>query len=190
MHLLSDNQLVQLYVSGQETSFEILLKRHQKRVYSSIYLLVKDEELANDIFQDTFIKVIDNLRANKYSETGKFVLWVLQIARNLCMDHFRSTKKMRILHSTDERDVFAKIQLVDAPTESAIMQLQTNNQLKKMLDCLPEDQKEVVLMRLYGNLSFEEIATLTESNINTCLGRMRYALKNLRKHLQDHHIVL
>ncbi len=190
MQLLSDNQLVQLYVNGNDACFEVLLKRHQKRVFTAIFMLVKDEELANDLFQDTFIKVIDSLRTKKYAESGKFILWVLQIARNLCMDHFRSNKKMRILHSTEERDIFARLDLKESSNESILIQHQTLEQIKGLLHYLPADQKEVVLMRLYGNLSFEEIATLTESNINTCLGRMRYALKNLRKQIEEKKISL
>ncbi len=152
--------------------------------------MVKDRELADDIFQETFIKVINTLRSGNYNEEGKFLSWVLRIAHNLVIDHFRSLKRMPLVHDTEEYSVFDTIPLTDSNIEDKIITEQIHDQVRRMIDELPYDQREVVIMRHYGNMSFKEIAECTHVSINTALGRMRYALINLRKLVEDHHMIL
>jgi RNA polymerase sigma-70 factor (ECF subfamily) len=186
----SDQELVHLYISGQEVGLEELLRRHKSKIYTSIYLLVKDSYLAEDIFQDTFIKVIGTLKAGKYNEEGKFLPWVLRIAHNLVIDHFRKDKRTPIITNGDGFDIFDVLKFYDESIEERIVREQTYKDLKQMIHLLPSEQKEVLIMRHYGELSFKEIADTTNVSINTALGRMRYALNNLRKMIQEKELSL
>ena len=187
---LSDSELIRAYRGGDEQAFEILLTRHQERVYTKINFIVRDSELANDLFQDTFIKVIRLLKEGKYVEEGKFLPWILRIAHNMSIDHFRRNKKMRMVRSRDEVDVFAKIDTGEAHVEDLLVEGQIHSDVRRIIDELPEDQREVVRMRMYDNLSFKEIAETTGVSINTALGRMRYAVINLRKLVGENNIQL
>ena len=177
----NDQDLIKLYLNGEESVLEELLRRHKSKIYTSIYLLVKDQYLAEDIFQDAFIKVINTLRTGKYNEEGKFLPWVMRIAHNLVIDYFRREKRAPVITSADGTDVFNTLQFVEESAEDRILREQTHMDLRAMIRLLPEDQKEVLIMRHYADLSFKEIADLTGVSINTALGRMRYALSNLRK---------
>ena len=177
----SDQELVKLYLAGEESVLEELLRRHKSKIYTSIYLLVKDQYLAEDIFQDAFIKVINTLRSGRYNEEGKFLPWVMRIAHNLVIDYFRREKRGPVITSADGTDVFNLLQFQEESAEDKILREQTHYDLRAMIRMLPDDQKEVLIMRHYADLSFKEIADLTDVSINTALGRMRYALSNLRK---------
>ena len=187
---LSDSELIRAYRGGDEQAFEILLTRHQERVYTKINFIVRDSELANDLFQDTFIKVVRLLKEGKYIEEGKFLPWILRIAHNMAIDHFRRNKKMKMVRSRDEMDVFAKIDTGDSHVEDILVEDQIHTDVRRLIDELPVDQREVVRMRMYDNLSFKEIAETTGVSINTALGRMRYAVINLRKIVGDNNIQL
>jgi RNA polymerase sigma-70 factor (ECF subfamily) len=187
---LTDQKLVNLYINGKESALSELISRHKSRIYTSIYLLVKDEYLAEDIFQDTFIKVIKTLKAGRYNEEGKFLPWVLRIGHNLVIDHFRREKRKPIITNSDGFDIFDVIGLHDESMEEKMVKQQTHDDLKKLIHLLPSEQKEVLIMRHYGELSFKEIADLTEVSINTALGRMRYALNNLRKMMITKELIL
>ena len=187
---LSDSELIRAYRGGDEQAFEILLTRHQERVYTKINFIVRDSELANDLFQDTFIKVVRLLKEGKYVEEGKFLPWILRIAHNMSIDHFRRNKKMRMVRSRDEVDVFATIDTGDAHIEDLLVAGQIHTDVRLLIDQLPEDQREVVRMRMYDGLSFKEIADTTGVSINTALGRMRYAVINLRKIVEENNIQL
>lgn len=187
---LSDSELIRAYRGGDEQAFEILLTRHQERVYTKINFIVRDSELANDLFQDTFIKVVRLLKEGKYVEEGKFLPWILRIAHNMAIDHFRRNKKMRMVRSRDEMDVFATIDTGDAHIEDLLVEGQIHSDVRRLIDQLPEDQREVVRMRMYDSLSFKEIADTTGVSINTALGRMRYAVINLRKIVGENNIQL
>lgn len=186
----TDRDLVREYLGGKDEAFEILLKRHKNQIYTKIFMLVKDHEVADDIFQDTFIKVINTLRKGKYNEEGKFLPWVLRIAHNLSIDHFRKKKRMPAVRSDEENDVFATIQQDEMHVEDQICWDQTLSDVKSLLEYLPEDQRTVVMMRHYYGMSFKEIAETCDISINTALGRMRYALINLRKVMEQKNIVL
>jgi RNA polymerase sigma factor (sigma-70 family) len=177
----SDQDLIHLYVSGNEAGLVELIRRHKSKIYTSIYLLVKDTYLAEDIFQDTFIKVINTLKLGKYNEEGKFLPWVMRIAHNLVIDHFRKDKRTPVIANTDGFDIFEVLKFYDESAEDQMIREQTHKDLKHMIHLLPSEQKEVLIMRHYGDLSFKEIADVTNVSINTALGRMRYALNNLRK---------
>lgn len=187
---LSDSELIRAYRGGDEQAFEILLTRHQERVYTKINFIVRDSELANDLFQDTFIKVVRLLKEGKYIEEGKFLPWILRIAHNMAIDHFRRNKKMKMVRSRDEMDVFDKIDTGDSHVEDLLVEDQIHTDVRRLIDELPVDQREVVRMRMYDNLSFKEIAETTGVSINTALGRMRYAVINLRKIVGDNNIQL
>ena len=186
----SDQQLISLYLSGDEPAFETLLNRHQQQVYSKILFIVRDSELANDLFQDTFIKVVDTLKKGKYNEEGKFLPWVMRIAHNLSIDHFRRGKKMRMLRATEQFDVFDTIQTDELHAEDRIIRDQIHQDVRDLLETLPEEQRGVVHMRIERELSFQEIADETGVSINTALGRMRYALINLRRAMDESGIEL
>ncbi len=180
-NLISDKDLVHLYVSGDESALGLLLSRHKSKIYTSIYLLVKDRYLAEDIFQDTFIKVINTLKTGKYNEEGKFLPWVMRIAHNLVIDHFRKEKRTPTITNQEGFDIFDVIGVSEESTEDKLLRAQSHTELKALIQKLPEEQKEVLIMRHYADLSFKEIADLTGVSINTALGRMRYALNNLRR---------
>jgi RNA polymerase sigma factor (sigma-70 family) len=190
MNLISDQELISLYQEGNSEAISTLVTRYKDKIYTSIYLLVKDKYLAEDLFQDTFIKVIDTLNSGRYNEEGKFSPWVMRIAHNLCIDHFRKVKRSPSIKTSDDRDIFEVLNFSEAGVDEKIMQGQSNDRVRKMLDMLPEDQKEVIVMRHFADLSFREIAKLTDCSINTALGRMRYGLINLRKMMVEKQIAL
>lgn len=185
-----DRQLVRAYLEGNERAFEELLNRHKNKIYTSIYLFVKERSLAEDIFQDTFIKIIDTLRKGKYNEEGKFVQWAMRIAYNMCVDNFRRSKRKPTVSPTDEFDIFSILETNETNAEDKIIQSQTHSKLRSLVDQLPEEQREVVILRHYAEMSFKEIASLTRVSINTALGRMRYALINIRKMVEEKEIIL
>jgi RNA polymerase sigma-70 factor (ECF subfamily) len=188
--LQSDQDLIHLYVNGNEGGLVELLRRYQSKIYTSIYLLVKDEDLAEDIFQDTFIKVINTLKAKKYNEEGKFLPWVSRIAHNLVIDHFRREKRAPMINNGDDFDIFEVLGNYDESMEDRLVREQTHKDLKTLIQLLPSEQKEVLLMRHFGDMSFKDIADITGVSINTALGRMRYALNNLRKMMQSKELSL
>lgn len=188
--LQSDQDLIHLYVNGNEGGLVELLRRYQSKIYTSIYLLVKDEDLAEDIFQDTFIKVINTLKAKKYNEEGKFLPWVSRIAHNLVIDHFRREKRAPMINNGDDFDIFEVLGNYDESMEDRLVREQTHKDLKSLIQKLPSEQKEVLLMRHFGDMSFKDIADITGVSINTALGRMRYALNNLRKMMQSKELSL
>lgn len=188
--LISDQELICSYIAGNEDSLRILINRHKTQIFSSIYLLVKDEFLAEDIFQETFMKVIKTLRKGKYKERGKFLPWVIRIARNLVIDHFRKSARMPIVTDNEGNDLLNNLKFVEENREEEIIREQTHQKLRDLIQELPEEQKEVLILRHYAELSFKEIADLTNVSINTALGRMRYALNNLRKIIEEHKISL
>lgn len=187
---LNDRELVHCYLQGDERAFEELLNRHKNKIYTSIYLFVKDHSLAEDIFQDTFIKIVRTLRQGKYNEEGKFVQWALRISYNMCVDHFRKTKRRPTVNPTEEFDIFDVISSPELNAEAHIMKSQTHQKVRQLIDMLPPEQREVVILRHYAELSFKEIADLTSVSINTALGRMRYALINIRKMVAEKEILL
>lgn len=188
--LLSDQELIQGYLSGDQKSFEILLRRHKNKIYSTIYLFVKDQALAEDIFQDVFIKIVDTLKKGRYNHEGKFLQWAMRIAYNMCVDHFRRSKRRMHVTPTDTFDVMDIVKSPDLNMEQDIMRSQTHERLRKLIDMLPSEQREVVILRHYADLSFKEIAALTQVSINTALGRMRYALINIRRMIQEKELIL
>ena len=187
---LTDQDLINSYLKGNDYSFEVLLNRHKDRVYSSIFMFVKDDELANDIFQDVFIKIVDTIRKGKYNHEGKFIQWALRISYNLCVDHFRKNKRRTKVSSSETFDILNIIESNDPNSEESIIQNQSHNKLRQIIDRLPEEQKEVVLLRHYADMSFKEISMLTKVSINTSLGRMRYALINMRKMITENESVM
>ena len=185
-----DALLVKNYVAGDENALATLITRHQSKIFGFIYSKIPDTDVSNDIFQDTFIKVIKTLKSNSYNEEGKFLPWVMRIAHNLIIDHFRRNKKMPMFRETETFSIFSIISDNLPTIESQIITDQIHDDLKRIINKLPNDQKEVLEMRFYEDLSFKEIAELTGVNINTALGRMRYALINLRKMIEKHQITL
>jgi RNA polymerase sigma-70 factor (ECF subfamily) len=186
----TDQELVRLYLEGNESAFEALLSRHKDRIYTQVYMLVRDEELANDIFQETFVKVIRTLKLGRYNEEGKFLPWVMRIAHNLSIDHFRRSKKMPFVRESDDYSPFASIPREEKNVEDEWIDNVINEDVRKLVEELPEEQREVVMMRHYGGMSFKEIAERSNVSINTSLGRMRYALINMRKMIEKHDIKL
>ncbi len=187
----SDKELVESYLSGNQSSFEILLDRHQARVFAYIHMLVKDRQLADDIFQDTFIKVIRTLKSGSYNEEGKFIQWVMRIAHNLIIDHFRKSKRLPMTDTgPDEFRGVNMLVMSDKSIEEQIITDQIHEDIRRMIDFLPEEQREVLYLRLYAEMSFKEIAEMTNVSINTALGRMRYALINMRKMVKERNVSL
>ena len=188
---LSDQNLVQAYVKGDHSAIEVLINRHRSKVYTYILITIKNQQLAEDLFQETFIKVIQSLRGGKYKDNGKFLSWVIRIAHNLIIDHFRKEKQMNAISNDDsEVDLFNSKKLSDSNIEELIIHSQIKSEVRVLINELPDDQREVVLLRHYGGLSFKEIANQTDVSINTALGRMRYALINLRKLIQEKNLSL
>ena len=187
---IPDALLVKNYIAGDENALSILIKKHQSKIYGFIYSKMPDRDVADDIFQDTFIKVIKTLKSNSYNEEGKFLPWVMRISHNLIVDHFRKNKKMPMLRETEEFSVFSILTDTSLNAEGIIITDAIEKDLQKLILELPADQKEVLLMRIYQDLSFNEIAELTGVSINTALGRMRYALMNLRKIIEKNNIIL
>jgi len=188
---LSDYELLQKFINGEQSCFGELIHRHKNKVYAYIALYIRDQALAEDIFQDTFLKVIQSVKTGKYSDNGKFLSWVMRIAHNLIIDHFRKQRQMNVLLNDDyESDLFNTKSLADRNVEDNMVRVQIRRDVRKLINSLPEDQKEVVILRHYTGLSFKEIADITGVSINTALGRMRYALINMRKLMQEKQIIL
>ena len=188
---MSDQELIQQFLSGNRSGIEKLINRHKTKVYTYILLVVKNQQLAEDIFQDTFIKVIRSLVDGKYKDNGRFVSWVIRIAHNLIIDHFRKEKQINTLSNDDyESDIFNSRKLSDHNIEEVMIRDQITNDVRLLIDELPDEQKQVILLRHYGGMSFKEIAEQTDVSINTALGRMRYALINLRKLIERKNINL
>ncbi len=189
-HLIEDSQLIRLYAQGNERALNTLINRHNQRLSSFIYSKVGDREITEDIFQDTFIKVIRTLKRGTYNEEGKFLPWVMRIAHNLIIDYFRKSSRMPFFEGTNNFDVFSIISDERLNIEGQLIKEQIDVDLGILIDELPEDQKEVLNMRIYKDMSFKEISENTGVSINTALGRMRYALINLRKIIEENNIVL
>lgn len=188
--LIPDSILVSNYIKGNEASLEILIKRHQQRLFSFIYSKVKDKDITEDIFQDTFIKVIRTLKRGSYNEEGKFLPWVVRISHNLVIDYFRKSNRMPTFKNTDEFDIFSVLGDGTLNAEKRIIKDQIHADVRELIKELPEEQKQVLVMRIYNDMSFNEISENTGVSINTALGRMRYALINLRKLIEKNKIIL
>ena len=187
---ISDSALVSEYIQGREASLSILINRHQQRLFSFIYSKVKDRDITEDVFQDTFIKVIKTLKKGNYNEEGKFLPWVMRIAHNLVIDHFRKTKRMPKFNNTDDFNIFSVLGDDNLNAEKQLIQEQIFSDVRELVNELPDEQKEVLVMRMYKDMSFKEISENTGVSINTALGRMRYALINMRKLIDKHKIIL
>ncbi|MFD2826226.1 RNA polymerase sigma factor [Leeuwenhoekiella polynyae] len=188
--LITDAVLVSNYIQGDEAALSVLISRHQQRIYSFIYSKVYDRDVTEDIFQDTFIKVIRTLKRGGYNEEGKFLPWVMRIAHNLVIDYFRKNKRMPKFDNTGDFNIFSVLGDPDLNAEKRIIKDQVEEDVRKLIEELPEDQRDVLLMRIYKDMSFKEIAERTDVSINTALGRMRYALINLRKVIEKNNIIL
>lgn len=189
-HQVSDAELIHAFLQGKEQALEILINRYKDKIYTSIYMLVKDKYIAEDIFQDAFLKMIRTMRDGRYSEQGKFLPWAVRVAHNLCMDHFRKVKQQIPVTLADGRDIMEFLPLTADASDSRMEQRQVNDSVRKLIEQLPEEQREVIILRMYGDMSFKEIADITSVSINTALGRMRYGLMNLRKMIMDNQMVL
>jgi RNA polymerase sigma factor (sigma-70 family) len=187
---LSDQQIVKMYMDGDANALSTLVTRYKDKIFTSIYLLVKDRYLAEDLFQDVFIRIIDTLKGGRYTDEGKFLPWAMRIAHNLCVDHFRKVKRNPTIKTSDDRDIFEVLNFSEEGVDNRIMNEQTSDKVRRMVDLLPEDQREVLILRHYADLSFKEISQLTNCSINTALGRMRYGLLNLRKMMTEKQIAL
>ena len=181
---ITDQNLVKQYVQGNEACLEMLINRHKNRIFTTIILIVKDSYIAEDLFQETFIKIINNLKKGKYNEEGKFLPWAIRIARNMAIDYFRKMKRMPTITGSDGEDVFRKIKLAVDNREEQMIRTERENMVRDVISRLPEEQRQVLILRHYGDLSFKEIAAMTDVSINTALGRMRYALTNMRKMME------
>lgn len=195
MQFMDDQKLVSLYINGKESALETLIERHKRRVFNYIMNIAQDRDLANDIFQDTFFKVVNTLRKGHYNEEGKFVPWVERIAHNLLIDYFRKDNRMPTVsggrnEDGEEYDVFDMISDEHPNIEQETIKLQITKDIRKLVAMLPEEQREVLMMRHYYDMSFKEIADMTNVSINTALGRMRYALLNLKRMIEEHGLVM
>lgn len=190
MHLLSDQELIHQYLSGDGLALERLILRHKDKIYSSIYLIVRDQYLAEDIFQETFIRVIDTLRSGKYNDEGKFAPWAARIAYNLCIDHFRKLKRLPGVVTSEGDDIFKYLKFEETTKEEHVQTEQYEGKLKDLIEQLPDEQKEVLVLRHFFNFSFKEVSEYTKTPVNTCLARMRYALIRLRKMMEEQNVVL
>ena len=190
LRIKTDHELIHDFKDGNLYALETLVIRHKDKMYTSILFLVKDKYLAEDIFQDVLIKIIDTIRGGRYTEEGKFLPWAMRIAHNLCVDHFRKVKRTPAIKTSDDRDIFEVINFTEDGADVKMMKRQSHDRVRQMLDLLPEDQREVIILRHYADLSFKEIASLTNCSINTALGRMRYGLINLRKMMTQKKIAL
>lgn len=189
--MITDYELIERFIKGDESCFDQIIRRHKNKVFAYISLYIRDQALAEDLFQDTFMKVIQSVRSGKYQDNGKFVSWVMRIAHNLVIDHFRRLKQINTVSNDDyESDLFNSRKLAEATVEDDMIRKQILKDVRKMISCLPDDQREVVILRHYSGLSFREIAEITDVSINTALGRMRYALINMRKMMEDKKISL
>jgi RNA polymerase sigma factor (sigma-70 family) len=185
---LTDNELIQAYLAGNTNAFGKIVVRYKDKIFTSIYLLTKDKCLSEDIFQEVFIKIIDTINNGRYNEEGKFLPWAMRIAHNMCIDYFRKVKRTPVITTSEDTDIFEALNFLEPSAEDKIMLRDRNQALYRMLDKLQPDQKEVIVLRHFSDLSFKEIATLTNCSINTALGRMRYGIINLQKlMLQEQH---
>ena len=187
---LTDNELIQEFQDGNSRAFDALLDRHQDRIYNTILFMVKDSYLAEDLIQEIFIKIIDNLKKKKYNEEGKFLPWALRISHNFCVDHFRKVKRTPTIKTSDDQDLFEIIKHSDHPADYKMTRAQTHRNVQELVDLLPEEQREIIVLRHYADLSFKEIAVMTNCSINTALGRMRYGLINLRKMMSERRMTM
>ena len=185
---LTDNDLINLFVAGNVNALEVLVLRHKDKLYTSILFLVKDKYLAEDIFQDVFIRIIDTMRSGRYTEEGKFLPWAMRIAHNLCVDHFRKVKRTPTIRTGENHDIFEVLNFTEDSAEDKMMKKQSHNRVKDMLDQLPEDQREVIILRHYADMSFKEIASVTNCSINTALGRMHYAIIKMREMVKNNEL--
>jgi len=181
---ITDQNLVKQYIQGNEACLEMLINRHKDRIFTTIILIVKDSYIAEDLFQETFIKIIKNLKKGKYNEEGKFLPWAIRIARNMAIDYFRKMKRMPTITGSDGEDIFRKIRLAVDNREEEMIRNEKESMVRAVINKLPEEQRQVLILRHYGDLSFKEIAAMTGVSINTALGRMRYALNNMRKMME------
>ncbi|NLA49248.1 MAG: sigma-70 family RNA polymerase sigma factor [Bacteroidales bacterium] len=189
--MISDYELIQRFVNGEQSCFNQIIHRHKNKVFAYISLYIRDQALAEDIFQDTFMKVIQSVKKGRYQDNGKFLSWVMRIAHNLIIDHFRRVKQMNTISNNEyETDLFNSKKLSDSTVEDNLIRRQIQKDVRKMISYLPDDQREVVILRHYAGLSFKEIADITNVSINTALGRMRYALINMRKIMEEKKISL
>jgi len=177
-------------MEGDANALATIVMRYKDKIFTSIYLLVKDKYLAEDIFQDVFMRVIDTLKSGRYTDEGKFLPWAMRIAHNMCVDHFRKVKRSPSIRTSDDTDIFEVLNFSEPGIDQRMMSNQSHDRVRKMVDMLPEDQREVIILRHYADLSFKEIADLTKCSINTALGRMRYGLINLRKMMTEKQIAL
>lgn len=186
----TDHDLINAFIAGNVNALETLVLRHKDKLYSSILFLIKDKYLAEDIFQDVFIRIIDTMRSGRYTEEGKFLPWAMRIAHNLCVDHFRKVKRTPTIKNSEDQDIFEVLNFTEDSAEDKMIKRQSHSRVREMLDKLPEDQREVIILRHYADMSFKEIAQVTNCSINTALGRMRYGLINLRKMMVQKQIAL
>ena len=186
---LTDDQLIKLYINGDNDALTKIIMRHRTKIFTSIYLLIKDKYLAEDIFQDVFINIIDTLKAGRYKEEGKFIQWAMRIAHNMSIDHFRKIKRNPTIITSENKDIFDVLNFSEVDIEQKIISQETHEKVRILLDKLTDDQREVIILRHYANLSFKEISELTNCSINTSLGRMRYGLLNLRKIIKENELV-
>ncbi len=192
MEANDERQLVRKFLDGNPLGLQELIERHQTRVYSYIFVMVKDKQLADDLFQDTFVKVINTIKSGSYNDEGKFIQWVMRIAHNLVIDHFRKQKKLNLAEVVvnDQFNLLDTLKVSDPGIEDVLVTQQIHRDIKKLMEYLPQEQKEVIYLRCYAGMSFKDIAEQTEVSINTALGRMRYALINLRKMIKEKNIIL
>ena len=193
MTKIDDRELISLYLGGDEKAFEALLMRHKERIYRFIYMKIRDNALSQDIFQDTFIKVVNTLKAGNYNEEGKFLPWAMRIAHNLVIDHFRKYNKVRLISESssmrDDFNVFHTLKLEDENVQEEMTRVELEGQMVELVEHLPDTQRDILKMRIFKEMSFKDIAELEDISINTALGRMRYALINLRKLIEKHELV-
>lgn len=187
---LADQQLVQLFTDGEAQALDVLVNRHKVRIFTSIYLLVKDKYLAEDIFQELFIKIIETLKAGKYKEENKFVVWAMRIGHNLCVDHFRKIKGKPTIKTIEGKDIFEVLRFNDSNAEENIIKTQSHERIMKLVSQLPEEQREIIILRHFADLKFREISSMLDCSVNTALGRMRYALLNLRKMIEEQRVAI
>ncbi|MFT4521759.1 MAG: RNA polymerase sigma factor (sigma-70 family) [Bacteroidia bacterium] len=187
---ITDRALIKQYIQGNEACLEMLINKHQNKIFTTIILIVNDQYIAEDLFQETFIKIIRTFKNGKYNEEGKFLPWAVRIARNLAIDYFRKKKRMPTITSNDGEDIFRTFQVAQENREEEMIRDQREKTLREIINMLPDEQKEVLVLRHYGDMSFKEIAELTNVSINTALGRMRYALNNMRKIIAEKSIIL
>jgi RNA polymerase sigma-70 factor (ECF subfamily) len=186
----NDLDLVHAFQRGDSEAMEILVHRYKDKLFSSILFIVKDKFLAEDMFQDVFIKIIDTIRNNRYTEEGKFLPWAMRIAHNLCVDHFRRIKRLPAIKTSDDRDIFDVLNMVEEGADKVMIRTESHERIRVMLNQLPEEQREVIVLRHYADMSFKDISIITNCSINTALGRMRYGLINMRKILVEKQIAL